>query len=83
MIGVMVSFSLLAIAGRELANNLNTLETMLYRSIIGLLIVVLVGASFGTLSDININCLGLHLVRNLAHFSYQYLWLLAVAFIPF
>jgi drug/metabolite transporter (DMT)-like permease len=83
MIGAMVSFSLMAIAGRELANSLNTFEIMLYRSIIGLVIVVLVGALMGTLSQIKINRLGLHLVRNLAHFSGQNLWFLAVAFIPF
>jgi drug/metabolite transporter (DMT)-like permease len=83
MIGAMVSFSLMAIAGRELANSLNTFEIMLYRSIIGLLIVVLVGALFGKLTEIKTNRLGLHLVRNLAHFSGQNLWFLAVAFIPF
>ena len=71
MIGAMISFSLMAIAGRELANSLNTFEIMLYRSIIGLVIVVLVGASIGTLSQIKINRFGLHLVRNLAHFSGQ------------
>ena len=83
MIGAMVPFSLMAIAGRELADSLNTFEIMLYRSIIGLVIVVLVGASIGTLSQIKINRFGLHLVRNLAHFLGQNLWFLAVAFIPF
>ena len=83
MIGAMVSFSLMAIAGRELADSLNTFEIMLYRSIIGLVIVVLVGALVGTLSQIKTNRLGLHLVRNMAHFSGQNLWFLAVAFIPF
>ena len=83
MIGAMVSFSLMAIAGRELANSLNTFEIMLYRSIIGLVIVVLVGALAGTLSQIKTNRFGLHLVRNLAHFSGQNLWFFAVPFIPF
>ena len=63
MIGAMISFSLMAIAGRELANSLNTFEIMLYRSIIGLVIVVLVGASMGTLSQIKVNRFGLHLVH--------------------
>ena len=83
MIGTMVSFSLMAIAGRELADRLNTFEIMLFRSIIGLVMVVLVGALVGTLSQIKTNRLGLHLVRNMAHFSGQNLWFLAVAFIPF
>ncbi|MDC3234520.1 DMT family transporter [Candidatus Puniceispirillum sp.] len=83
MIGAMASFSLMAIAGRELANSLNTFEIMLYRSIIGLMIVLLFATLMGTLYQIKINRLGLHLVRNLAHFSGQNLWFLAVAFIPF
>ena len=65
----MVSFSLMAIAGRELAKSLNTFEIMLYRSIIGLMIVVLVGALMDTLSQIKINRVGLHLARNWTHFS--------------
>ena len=83
MIGAMVSFSLMAFAGRELADRLNTFEIMLFRSIIGLVMVVLVGALVGTLSQIKTNRLGLHLVRNMAHFSGQNLWFLAVALIPF
>jgi drug/metabolite transporter (DMT)-like permease len=47
------------------------------------MIVVLIGALVGTLSQIKTNRLGLHLVRNMAHFSGQNLWFLAVAFIPF
>ena len=38
MIGAMVSFSLMAVSGRELATSLNTFEIMLYRSMIGFLI---------------------------------------------
>ena len=43
MIGAMVSFSLMAVSGRELATSLNTFEIMLYRSIIGFLIVLVIG----------------------------------------
>ena len=83
MIGTMASFSLMAIAGRELANRLNTFEIMLYRSIIGLMIVVVVGTLTRTLFEIKANRIGLHLFRNLAHFSGQNLWFFAVSFIPF
>ena len=83
MIGAMVSFSLMAISGRELAPELNTFEIMFFRSLIGLVIVVTIGTLSGTLRQIKTNRLGLHLLRNTAHFTGQNLWFLAVAFIPF
>lgn len=83
MIGAMFSFSLMAVSGRELATSLNTFEIMLYRSIIGFLIVLVIGHFAKTLGEIKGGRLGLHLFRNLAHFSGQNLWFLAVASIPF
>ena len=83
MIGAMFSFSLMAVSGRELATNLNTFEIMLFRSIIGFLIVLAIGYFAKTLAEIKRDRLGLHLFRNLAHFSGQNLWFFAVASIPF
>jgi drug/metabolite transporter (DMT)-like permease len=83
MIGAMVSFSVMAIAGRELAGHLSTFEIMLYRSVIGFVIVVSVISITGRFYEIKTNRLWLHLLRNIAHFSGQNLWFLAVAFIPF
>ena len=83
MIGAMLSFSLMAVSGRELATSLNTFEIMLYRSIIGFFIVLVIGHFAKTLGEIKGGRLGLHLFRNLAHFSGQNLWFLAVAYIPF
>ena len=83
MIGAMFSFSLMAVSGRELATSLNTFEIMLFRSIIGFLIVLVIGYFARTLFEIKRGRLGLHFFRNLAHFSGQNLWFLAVASIPF
>ena len=83
MIGAMLSFSLMAISGRELATSWNTFDIMLYRSIIGFLIVLAIGYFAKTLVEIKGGRIGLHLFRNLAHFSGQNLWFLAVASIPF
>jgi drug/metabolite transporter (DMT)-like permease len=83
MIGAMISFSLMAISGRELAPELNTFEIMFFRSLIGLVIVLVVGFFIGTLRQIKTDRIGLHLLRNTAHFTGQNLWFLAVAFIPF
>ena len=83
MIGAMVSFSLMAVSGRELAPELNTFEIMFFRSLIGLVIVVTIGTLARTLHQIKADRLGLHMLRNTAHFTGQNLWFLAVAFIPF
>ena len=83
MIGAMISFSLMAISGRELAPELNTFEIMFFRSLIGLVIVLVIGFFIGTLRQIKTDRIGLHLLRNTAHFTGQNLWFLAVAFIPF
>ena len=83
MIGAMVSFSVMAVAGRELAPDLNTFQIMFFRSLIGLIIVLAVAAAVGTMNQIKTDRLGLHLLRNAAHFSGQNLWFLAVAYIPF
>ena len=48
MIGARVSFSLMAISGRELAPDLNTFEIMFFRSLIGLAIVLIIGCFAGT-----------------------------------
>ena len=45
MLGAMFSFTLMAIAGRELAGNLDTFEIMMYRSFIGVLIVLFIAVT--------------------------------------
>jgi len=79
----MVSFSLMAVSGRELAPQMNTFEIMFFRSLIGLVLVVTISYAVGTLTEIKTDRLGLHFIRNAAHFSGQNLWFLAVAYIPF
>jgi len=83
MIGAMVSFSLMAVSGRELAPQMNTFEIMFFRSLIGLVLVVTISYAVGALTEIKTDRLGLHFIRNAAHFSGQNLWFLAVAYIPF
>lgn len=82
MLGAMLSFTLMAIAGRSLAGLLDTFEIMLYRSLLGIVIVVAIGGWAGTLNQINTGRLGLHMFRNICHFIGQNLWLFAVALIP-
>ncbi len=82
MIGAIFSFTLMAISGRALSENLDTFEIMTYRSILGLVLVLLVGKFFNTLNQINIKKLYLHLIRNFFHFIGQNCWLYAIIYIP-
>ncbi|MGI3185353.1 DMT family transporter [Nioella aestuarii] len=82
MIGAIVSFSAMAVAGRALATDLDTFEMMTYRSIIGFTIVVGFATLRGKLGDITTRDLPRHAVRNLAHFAGQNLWFLSLTLIP-
>ena len=82
MIGTIVSFSVMAVAGRELAGTLDTFEIMLYRSAVGVLIVLAVVAIGARWHELRTNRLNTHMLRNLAHFTGQNLWFYAVGVIP-
>lgn len=82
MIGTIVAFSAMAVAGRELSGNLDTFELMFYRSVIGLVIVLVVARMAGTTGHITTALLHIHLIRNISHFAGQNLWFFAVATIP-
>ncbi|PZQ51423.1 MAG: EamA family transporter [Rhodovulum sulfidophilum] len=77
-----LSFSAMAVAGRELLVHMNTFELMLYRSIIGFACVCAVMASrpggFGLARTRNLR---LHILRNTVHFVGQNLWFYAIALI--
>lgn len=82
ILGSISAFTLMAVSGREIVSDLDTFEIMLYRSIIGVVIVLVASRLFGTLGQINTQQMGLHLVRNLTHFIGQNLWFYALAVIP-
>ena len=82
MLGAIVSFTSMAVAGRALAGVHDTFEIMLYRSLIGAGIVLAVAGATGRLGDVRRDRLGLHVLRNLTHFTGQNLWFLAIATIP-
>ena len=82
MIGAICSFSAMAVAGREVSFALDTFEIMLFRSIVGVVIVVSAALIFGTWRQINNQQFGLHFARNIVHFTGQNLWFYAVTVIP-
>ena len=82
MTGCIASFSIMAVAGREVSSELDTFEIMMYRSLFGVIIVVAVALMAGTLQEVNRDNLGQHALRNVAHFTGQNLWFYAVTAIP-
>ncbi len=82
MSGAIASFSSMAVAGRELAAMHDTFEIMMYRSIFGVLIVALVLSVTGNWAQVSTRAFGLHLTRNVVHFTGQNLWFFAVTVIP-
>nr|WP_241188165.1 DMT family transporter [Pseudohalocynthiibacter aestuariivivens] len=82
MTGAIASFSLMAISGRAVSFELDTFEIMLFRSAVGLIVVLIVAGMAGTLNQVSRRHLGLHLQRNICHFAGQNLWFLAITLIP-
>ncbi|MEM6579284.1 MAG: DMT family transporter [Pseudomonadota bacterium] len=82
MLGAVASFSLMAVAGREVSFELDTFEIMMYRSIIGFCIVVGCALVLRRLSEVNTDAIGLHVTRNIFHFAGQNLWFFAITLIP-
>lgn len=81
--GAIVSFSLMAVAGRAVQVELDTFELMGWRSLIGLAIVcLLLARSRRGFSQIRTAHPGLHIVRNLFHFTGQNAWFFALTLIP-
>ncbi|MFT5346283.1 MAG: drug/metabolite transporter (DMT)-like permease [Sulfitobacter sp.] len=82
MSGAIVAFTSMAIAGRAVAVEHDTFETMLFRSIVGFVVVLIVAKAAGTLGQINTRRMGLHVMRNVSHFTGQNLWFYAITVIP-
>lgn len=82
MTGAIVSFTTMAVAGRSVSIDLDTFEILMYRSFIGIAIVVVVASVTGNLRQIKASNLRLHGIRNLCHFAGQNLWFYSITVIP-
>jgi len=78
MVGGVFSLTLMAISGKEISLQIDTFEILFFRSVIGILIVLVVFATKGLFHEINFMQIGTHLKRNIAHFTGQNLWLYAL-----
>ena len=82
MTGAIASFSSMAVAGRAVIETIDTFETMMYRSLIGFVIVAAVLTLKGSWAQVTRRSMGTHLIRNSAHFTGQNLWFFAVTAAP-
>ena len=82
MIGSILGFTLVAVAGRALHPWLGTFEVMLWRSVVGIIAVGAVAVAGGRVAEITADRLWVHALRNAIHFAGQNLWLVALSLIP-
>lgn len=82
MIGAIASFTLMAVSGRSVLDTHDTFEVMAFRSMVGMVVVVAVAGARGSLAQVQRDRIGLHSLRNLAHFAGQNLWFYALTVIP-
>jgi len=82
MLGSVASFCLMAIAGRVVSPALDTFEIMLYRSLTGVVVVLGLAVATGRMGQVSLRHMPLQIVRNLAHFTGQNLWFLAITIAP-
>ena len=81
MIGVLVSLSGMAVAGRELSSELNAFQISFTRSLICLMALIIILCFIG-FNKVKTTKLKLHLLRNTIHFGGQTGWFYGVVFLP-
>ena len=82
MMGAITGFVSMAIAGRAVAPWHDTFEIMTWRSLVGIVTVLFGAWLTGHTREIRARHLGLHTLRNVAHFTGQNLWFAALPLIP-
>jgi drug/metabolite transporter (DMT)-like permease len=81
MSGALVSFSAMAIAGRQLSTELTTFQILFFRSLGGLAVLAAFLQRSGW-AQVRTQVFGTHLLRNVTHFGGQYAWFYGIALIP-
>jgi len=82
MMGAILGFSAMAVAGREVQGQLDTFEIMIWRSLLGLVLVDAIALALRRRDELAPRFMGQHILRNSAHFAGQNLWLYALTLIP-
>jgi drug/metabolite transporter (DMT)-like permease len=81
MAGTLFSFMAMAICGRELSNELNTFQILLFRGLVGLSITIFL-VWRNNWKNVATRQFKQHCIRNIAHFGGQFGWFYGIAYIP-
>ena len=81
MVGALLSFSAMAIGGRELSGEVSIFEILVFRSAVGLAIVSALLSRSGW-SQISVRRFGWHSARSCAHYGGQYGWFYGITLLP-
>ncbi len=81
MMGAVVSFTVMAVGGRELSHQLSTFQILFFRSLIALSFISLLMFQEGW-DQVRTRRAGVHFLRNFSHFCGQFGWFFAIAYIP-
>ncbi len=79
MLGAVASFAGMQIAGRELSGGYDAVAILVYRSLVGLVLIAPIALAFGGLTNFRTRRPFGHLTRNIVHFAGQYGWFYGIA----
>ncbi len=79
MLGAVASFASMQIAGRELSGEHDAIAIMLYRGVVGVILMLPIALAFGGIKSITTRRPVGHLVRNAVHFLGQFCWFYGIA----
>lgn len=79
--GALLSFSLMAVAVRELLGTLGSFEILFLRSLVSL-VVMLALLPWSGMRALRTRLIGVHVIRNVFHFGGQYAWVYAIGLLP-
>ena len=81
MSGALLSFLMMAVAGRELSDTMSTFQIVLLRSIVALIVVLIIVSRVG-FAPMRTDKWRVHFIRNIIHFGAQFGWFLGISLLP-
>lgn len=82
MLGTLLSFSLMAVSVRELSAEIHTFQMLLFRSVMGLIVIAFIIIKTRQFSLVKSQRLKLHALRNSFHFLGQFGWFIGIGLLP-
>ncbi len=79
MLGAVVSFASMQVSGRELSGEYDAIDIMLYRGLVGAVLMLPIALAFGGVKNVTTARPFGHLLRNAVHFLGQFAWFYGIA----